>query len=222
MYSAPVFLCSFQEAVGQPDAEVGLEAKALGRLEASLVGPGFVFTARAEEQFYLSNNLPEQLRAVFRGINPRRLDEDALDDACARAARLVTTSYLLEDFISQAYLALANAGVAAADAPDAPLHVRREGSGPLEAERGRRGALLALKRLWAADWAFDAVLSRLDATGSVGQDARPALVFAGGRGDPDAALSARASHALGRGVAARSSGGRVVGLEAGRPGAGAP
>lgn len=167
-----MFLCSFPESLSQPADLVGEEAQTLGRLDK--VAPGFVFTTRAEEQFYLTNNLPEQLRQIFAGINPRRLDEDALEDACTRAQKLLLESFMLEDFIGQAYLALKNLRL-----ENTVLHVRRPFSTVLEIGDGRRGALLALKRVWARDWDFERVLERLDLTGSVGIEARPAYLFAG-------------------------------------------
>ena len=206
-YSDAVFLCAFSESVSLPTELVGSEAQQLGRLDPTLLAAGFVFTARAEEAFYLSNNLPEQLRLIFAGINSRRLDEDALENACQRASRLIVESYMLEDFISQAYLALRNTGL-----ENTSLHVRRERSSQIESGDGRRSAILALKRLWARDWSFDAVLARLDTTGSVALEERPALVFAGRGGTPDSNLSSVASRALGLSVRAFADGEKVVGL----------
>jgi hypothetical protein len=208
-YSGRVFLCTFAESVTQPPDLVGEEAQMLGRLEPSVpIGTGFVLTAQSEEQFYLTNNLPEQLRQIFAGINPRRLDEDALEDACKRAQKLVTESFLLEDFISQAYLALKNLKL-----EQTVLHVRRPFSRVLEVGEGRRGALLALKRLWTRDWDFERALERLDLTGSVGLEARAAYLFAGSGGAEDANASGLASKALGRTVRAVSSTGKIVGIE---------
>jgi phosphoenolpyruvate synthase/pyruvate phosphate dikinase len=167
-----VFLCSFPESLTQPIELVGEEAQTIGRTAS--IGSGFVFTSSSEEQFYLTNNLPEQLRQIFASINPRRLDEDALEDACTRGQKLVMESFMLEDFIGQAYLALKNLGL-----ENTVLHVRRPLSTILELGDGRRGALLALKRVWAGDWSFERTLERLDLTGSVGLEARPAYLFAG-------------------------------------------
>jgi hypothetical protein len=199
-------LCSFPESVSLAKPLVGLEAQDLGRLEPKLVTPGFVWFTHGEEQFYLSNNLPEQLRNVFKAFNPRRLDEDALEVACERAQKLVRESYLLEDFVAQSYTALKNVGI------EGSLHVRREFSGKLETGQDRRGALLALKRVWAQDWAFDAVLERLDTSGQIGVDARPSLIFAGPGGAIDSERSSQVSKLLGRNVQARVWNGGVVGL----------
>jgi hypothetical protein len=204
-------LCSFHESIKMSKTLVGLEAQHLGRLEPNLIAPGFVWFTHGEEQFYLSNNLPEQLREVFKTFNPRRLDEDALEVACERAQKLVRESYLLEDFVAQSYTALKNAGI------EGSLHVRREFVGgfsaALETGQDRRGALLALKRVWAQDWSFEAVLERLDASGQIGVDARPSLIFAGPGGTVDAERSSQVSKTLGRKVQARVWNGRIVGLE---------
>ena len=151
-------------------------------------------------------------RDVFGAFKPRRLDEDALEVACERAQKMVRESYLLEDFVAQSYTALKNAGI------EGSLHVRREFSrhefsSTLETGQDRRGALLALKRVWAQDWAFEAVLERLDASGQIGVDARPSLIFAGPGGTIDTERSSQVSKMLGRKVQARVWDGRVVGLE---------
>ncbi len=148
---------------------VGTEAKKL----ASSNALGFVFTARAEEQFYLTNNLPEQLGALFAGINPRRLDEDLLELQSKKAVKLLLDSYLLEDFIAQSYLAMKNAKLEGGQ-----MILRRPESKLTEPASERRGALIALKRVWSNDWTFDALVKRLDAKGKVGIDARATYIFA--------------------------------------------
>jgi hypothetical protein len=162
-------LCSFQEATQMPVQLVGAEAKKLSSSNAV----GFVFTARAEEQFYLTNNLPEQLGRIFAGINPRRLDEDLLELQSKKALKLLLDSYLLEDFISQSYLAIKNAKL-----EGRPMVLRRPESKLLEPASDRRGALIALKRVWSHDWAFDALVKRLDAKGKIGIDARATYILA--------------------------------------------
>jgi hypothetical protein len=160
-----MLLCSFSEALRLSADQVGPEVK-------TLVGQtGFVFTARAEEQFYVSNNLPENMLEIFKPINPRRLDEDLLETCCKRAQRKLIESSLLEDFIAQAYTAFENAKL-----PEA-LELRRPQSKTLESAMGRRDMLLALKRVWASDWSFDAVLQRLDKTARVGLEARAVYVL---------------------------------------------
>ena len=161
-------LCSFEEALKMSVQLVGSEAQKLAPSHPL----GFVFTSRAEEQFYLTNNLPEQLRLIFTGINPRRIDEDLLELHCKRAVKLLTDSYLLEDFISQCYTAMKNAKLGGS------VVLRRPESKLLEPASDKRAALIGLKRVWAHDWDFDAVLKRLDSKGKVGIDARATYIFA--------------------------------------------
>ncbi|MFA5567316.1 MAG: hypothetical protein WC972_01595, partial [Trueperaceae bacterium] len=61
---------------------------------------------------------------------------------------------------------------------------------------GRRGALLAVKRVYQDDWGMDAVKARLALHGRLGLDARPVLVTPGPE-RPDEDLTVRASRALG-------------------------
>ena len=155
-----MLLCTFSEAQKLPPSQVGLERK-------NLIGKaGFIITARAEEQFYISNNLPENLRETFKPINPRRLDEDLLEVLCSRASKGILEATLFEDFISQIYTAFDNSHFSSR------LSLRREDEKHLETANSKREVLLALKRLWARDWQFEAVLKRLDGTGKIGLDAR--------------------------------------------------
>ena len=155
-----MLLCTFTESQKLPTNQVGVESK-------TLIGKtGFVITARAEEQFYVSNNLPENLRDLFKPINPRRLDEDLLEVLCSRAGKQILEATMLEDFISQIYTAFDNTHFSSRQI------LRRENEKHLEPANGKREVLLAIKRLWARDWQFEAVLKRLDATGKIGLDAR--------------------------------------------------
>ncbi|GHF44902.1 hypothetical protein HNQ07_002193 [Deinococcus metalli] len=172
------------EAAARSAAETGPETQ---RLAARGV-PGVVVPPAFEEAFYRDGNLPEQLRRVFAAVNPARIDEDALEPLVARAQALIRTTYLLDDAVQVFYRALAAAGLDRGE-----LHVRRPGT--LSAESALvippgTTALHAVKRLWAQDWAFDAVLSRLDDTGSVALEARPTLIIPGPPGWPDAERAA--------------------------------
>ena len=160
-------LCSFEEAIQLPAALVGAEASALVKSR------GFVFTSLGEEQFYLSNNLPEQLRELFKPLNPRRLDEDLLEVLCKTAQKKVLDAVLLEDFVAMAYTAYKNVGL------EGKFHLRRPLEKYLEPAANRREMLLALKRIWAHDWGFERVLERLDQVGKVGLDARAVYVLSG-------------------------------------------
>ena len=160
-------LCSFEESLQLPVELVGAEAKTLAQQSPR----GFLYTSLAEEQFYLSNNLPEQLRDLFRPLNPRRLDEDLLETLSGRAHKLVLDAIMLEDFVSMSYTAFKNVALQGA------FHLRRPGEQHKEAASDRRGMLLALKRVWAFDWSFDRVLERLEEAGKIGLDARAVYVL---------------------------------------------
>jgi hypothetical protein len=160
-----MLLCTFAEALRLPEAAVGQEIKHLQNQT------GFVLTARSEEQFYVSNNLPENLRQLFLPINPRRLDEDLLFELCRRAQQKTLEATLLEDFIGQVYTAFDNSRFSS------PLVLRRPNQKHLEPVRNKRDVLLGLKRLWAKDWAFEAVLQRLDNNGKIGFEARAAYLL---------------------------------------------
>lgn len=160
-------LCSFEESLQLSVEMVGAEAKTLAKQSPR----GFVYTSLAEEQFYLSNNLPEQLRDLFKPLNPRRLDEDLLEGLSGRAHKLVLDAIMLEDFVSMSYTAFKNVALTGA------FNLRRPGEGRKEAANDRRGMLLALKRVWAYDWSFECVLERLDKAGKIGLDARAVYVL---------------------------------------------
>ncbi len=160
-----MLLCTFTEALQLPSNQVGLEPK-------NLIGQaGFVIAARAEEQFYILNNLPENLRETFKPINPRRLDEDLLEQLCKRAEKRILEATLLEDFISQVYTAFENSHFSSG------LILRRPSQKHTETAKTKREVLLALKRLWVRDWQFEAVLKRLDSTGKIGLEAQAAYLL---------------------------------------------
>ncbi|MPY67510.1 hypothetical protein F8S09_12580 [Deinococcus sp. SDU3-2] len=180
-------MLTFTEAARQPAAVVGAETHRLaahaGRLSAGMVVP-----ASYEEAFYRGNNLPEQLRRLFSVLNPARLDEDLLEALAPRAAELIRTSALSDDAVQLFYRALGNARLLGGE-----LHLRRSGEREVETAQVAppgTAALHALKRLWALDWTFEAVLARLDDHGSVGLEARPVLLFAGEPGRPNSDLAA--------------------------------
>lgn len=178
---------TFVAAAALNPVRVGLE---VGRLAgAANLAPGLVLDADFEETFYRTGNLPEQLGLLFAPINPRRVDEDALEVLCARAQALLRGTALLDDAVQQFYRGLENAGVLGG-----PVHLRRDGlnlSETATATPPGTPALFALKKLWARDWGFGSVLARLDDQGGVALEARPVLLFAGEPGRPDPALAAQ-------------------------------
>ena len=180
-------MLTLAEAARLPQSQVGEETHRLaahpGHLPAGMLVP-----ASFEEEFYRRANLPEQLSRLLSPVNPARLDEDLLETLAAQAGALVRTSSLLDDAVQLLYRALGNAGLNLGE-----VHLRRPGE--REAETALvvppgTAALHALKRLWARDWTFEALLSRLDETGSIGLEARPTLVLAGPPGVPDGGKAA--------------------------------
>ncbi len=188
-----MMLCSFPEAKILPETLVGREAKWLS--QTTNTATGFVITSNMEEMFYISNNLPEQLRGIFKNIEVKRLDEDALEQACQKAQHLIINSFLLDDQIQQIELAWNKLGLGNS-------HFRRPEASGNQLANDKRTALLALKRIWAEDWKFEAVLTRLDFENNIGIEARPSYIFAGGAGTTNKKLSEEASTLLGRKVLA--------------------
>jgi len=195
---------TFPEAATLPETRVGLETHLLARFAARLPA-AFVLEAAFEEAFYRRANLPEQLGKLFAPINPRRIDEDVLEGLCEQAARLVRTSALMDDSVQLLLRAVNNAGLIGSE-----FHLRRPAERRSEGGVARppgNAVLFALKRLWASDWQFGAVLARLDAASSIALEARPVLIFSGPPGQPDPALAEQ----LGAFEAWRSAAG-LVGL----------
>lgn len=161
-------------------------------LERSGMALGLVaLPAAVEDSLYRFNNLPARLAALYTGLDPFDPDEDLLEEAEESAVRLVDQAHQLDEVIDAVYEALAGL--------PAELVVRRPGEpGGLEVA-GRRGALLALKRLAQGDWSAQAVMARVTRTASVALEAREVIVHASGS-THDAALSARAAQVLGRQV----------------------
>ncbi|MDK2014077.1 MULTISPECIES: hypothetical protein [unclassified Deinococcus] len=137
--------------------------------------PGVIVPPAFEEAFYRGGNLPEQLRRLFSPIRPARIDEDALEPLAAQAQALIRTSYLMDDAVQAFYRTVARASLPVGGM----VRVRRPG-----AARGEDAPFLApgtatlqaLKRVWAQDWTFDALLDRLDGTGSIALEARSTLL----------------------------------------------
>ncbi|MGY2893648.1 hypothetical protein [Deinococcus sp. UYEF24] len=179
---------TLSEAQGLPEQLVGAESRRLGRY-ADLMPPAFVIPSVFEEGFYRHNNLPPQLSALFATVRPQRIDEDLLEPLCWQAVALILGSALLDDQVQQLYRALRNAELDAGT-----VHLRRPGlrlSQLAQARAPGTEVLHALKRLWADDWTFAAVLDRLDTAGSVALEAAPVLVMRGDAGQSDAEMATR-------------------------------
>lgn len=176
------------EALSLPDSLVGAESRLLGRYP-ELLAVAFVVPPTFEEGFYRQNNLPEQLSALFAPVRPQRVDEDLLEPLCVRARALLLGSALLDDSVQALYRALHNAQLGRG-----AVHLRRPGQQRTQDAQARppgSEVLYALKRLWADDWRFEAVLDRLDYGESVALEARPVLIVQGAPGSPDPALADR-------------------------------
>ena len=93
-----------------------------------------------------------------------------------QAQALIRTSYLMDDAVQAFYRTLARASFPAGAVvrvrrPDAALGEDAPFVAPGTA------TLQAMKRVWAQDWTFDAVLERLDSAGSVALEARSTLLY---------------------------------------------
>ena len=183
------------------------EVAALYKLqEAGLgVAPLRVVPAAAEESFYRLNNLPTRLNALFAGVDAGDPDEDDVEELAPEAQRLLMTHYLLDEFVDLFYEGLAGL----------PGRVRlrrpqRAGQARLLGHKASKGrpALLALKTLWAEDWSFEALMTRLQG-GGVALTARPVLVASANEETHDERSSRAASDILGRNVSVWSESGGV-------------
>ncbi|GGK25348.1 hypothetical protein GCM10008955_18760 [Deinococcus malanensis] len=177
-------MLTIAEAAQHPAHVVGAETH---RLAVHGVA-GMLIPAAFEEAYYRHANLPEQLGRLFRSVNPARIDEDLLEPLTDQAQNLIRTSFLVDDAVQVFYRALGNARLASGE-----LHTRRPGDQRAQTARVAppgTAALHAVKRLWAQDWTFEAVLNRLDRAGSVALEARPTLVLAGPPGKLDPACAA--------------------------------
>jgi hypothetical protein len=152
-------------AAGLDDPElVALQRAAEAGLELT---PLVVVPRRVETDYYRLNNLPDRLVALFRGVDLSDPDEDDLEEIAPEAQRLVASHALLEEVVEALYAALG--GLAQ------EVVVRRAGA---EGERVATGrpALLALKRVWCADWGADALAERLLSGAGLAPEARPVLL----------------------------------------------
>jgi len=163
-----------------------------------------VVPAQVEADFYRWNNLPQRIASLLADLDPVDPDEDDVEELLPTAAGWIRGHALLDAVVDTFYEALGGL--------PARLTVRRPGQPGVPAVRGRP-ALLAVKRVWAADWLLAPTMTRLRAGAGWLPAPRPVLLHAEGlRADP--AVAAAASAALGRPVAAWSDAeGRLARLE---------
>ncbi len=147
--------------------------------EGLAVAPIMLVPAEAQENFYRYGNLVQQLSELFLGVDPADPDEDDLEERAPQAMALITGSYLLDEVIDRFYDTV--------NLLPRSRRVRRPGEEGLLAS-GNRASLLALKRIWASDWSFASLVSRLEAERSFRLEAAPVLVHASDEPTTDAAL----------------------------------
>lgn len=189
----------------QTGGDGGAELAWLRRAEASGVpiAPMAVVAAEVEAAFYHLNQLVPRIETHLAHVDVRDPDEDDLEELLPEVGDWVRGHALLDEVIESFYEALAGL--------PSWLTVRRSGARGLEAVRGRP-TLLALKRIWSADWDPEAVAARLAATGRWLPTPSPMLVHTA-EVRPDVEAGRAASAALGREVGAWSDArGRLVRL----------
>ncbi len=165
------------------------ELVALAGLKAAgfALAPLKIVLPEVEEMFYRLNNLPEKLKRLFKDVNPDDPDEDDIEDLSPQALKLVKSHYLLDEFIDLFYEAIT-------DLPE-KLCLRRPALKPSHIALRGRPALLALKDIWAQDWSFDALMSRLKTWG-LAPEMRPVLIQAIAQERAEVELEVRASAIL--------------------------
>lgn len=151
------------------------------------ITPMVVVPARVEHDFYRWNHLPTRVDGLFVDVDPHDPDEDDLDDLAPLAASWVGEHALLEEVIDDLYAVLAGF-------PER-LTVRRPDAEGLAAGRGRP-TLLAVKRIWTAEWAPQLLAARAARGEGWLPVPRPVLVHDAGV-SPDERLTAEATMALG-------------------------
>jgi hypothetical protein len=169
------------------------------------ITPMAVVPARVEADFYRWNHLRARVDDLFGGVDPRDPDEDDLDDLAPVAASWVQGHALLDEVIDDLYAVLG--------ALPERLTVRRPDAGGVVAGRGR-AALLAVKRVWTAEWEPQRLAERAARGEGWLPVPRPVLVH---DADvvPDERLASAATAALGRPLLAWSdAAGRVARLSA--------
>ena len=118
-----------------------------------------VVPSEFEEALYRLNNLPRQLRALFHDLDPHDPDEDILEEHEHEAMSLVQGAVLLEEAVDAFYEAVEQFRF--------PLVVRRASASSGVQVQDRRTALLAIKRMYASEWTYDALEARLATSASV-------------------------------------------------------
>jgi hypothetical protein len=210
--------CVSDDPDDRPTTFVGLrgpfdaasEIERLRRLTAVgvTIAPMAVVPARVEEDYYRWNQLRARVDALFAGVDPHDPDEDDLDDLAPVAATWVQGHALLDEVIDEFYAVLG-------ELPER-LTVRRPDAEGVAAGRGRP-ALLAVKRVWTAEWDPQRLVERAARGEGWLPVPRPVLVHAAEIA-PDERLADVATDALGQPLLAWSdASGRLARLAVAHP-----
>lgn len=171
-----------------------------------VLAPFRIVPPEAEERFYKLNNLPAQLRDLFAEVDPEDPDEDDIEELSPDAQKLISSHYLLDEFIDVFY-----DGIAALPGQVRVRHPFGTGYDP-EGDAVVRGrpALIALKRLWASAWEFEVLMDRLEHHHTIALDPHPVIITAAGLDDAPADLERRASDLLERDVVLKLDNGHIT------------
>lgn len=169
------------------------ELSQLERLSAAglPLAPIVALPAAIEEDFYRLNNLPARIARLFDTVSLHDPDEDDIEEIAPQIRSLLRSHYLLDEVIDAFYEATAALG--------ARLRVRRPGHSGAVATAGRP-ALLAVKRIWEADWEEEALLARLRGGDGLTPQVRPLLIHSVDEPLSSADLTARIRGVLGGSV----------------------
>lgn len=160
--TAPILLRDYAEST-EPELEALSILAECGMEVARIV----VVPPAAEAEFYRLNNLGDRLRLHFAGVKLSDPDDEDIEDLAPGAQSLVSGHFLLDEFIDRFYDAISGM--------PRELRVRRPGEDGLLVS-GSRAGLLSVKGAWSADWAFEALWSRLSSGGPLVPAPRPLLL----------------------------------------------
>lgn len=183
----PSLLRDYRAETREPELEDLTTLAECGMPVARIV----VVPATVESEFYRLNNLIDHLRLHFSALNLNVPDDEDIEDLAPGAEALVDGHYLLDEFIDRFYDAIS--GMAT------DLRIRRPAQDGWTTS-GPRAGLLAVKRAWRADWAFEAIWERLSNGGDLVPAPRPLLLHASPLQPLPLELSNDASALLGKPV----------------------
>lgn len=157
------------------------------------IAPMVVVDEAVETDFYRLNNLPEQLSQFFQGVNLQNPDEDDIEEIAPQAQALLKQSYLLDEVIDGFY-EIVREVLPTADALTLRYPYPLTQDVHTKVVQGRP-ALMRLKHLWQARWAYDALWARVSQAHTIALPSYPILIHTPIVAE-DAALSERSSKLL--------------------------